>query len=128
MAICAKTDLFEGSIIRATRRLDELMGELATAAHVIGDVDLEAKFRGQRKHHPARHHVRRQPVHLSRSTGCVTGGVAGMPCMQHKGRPIPGAYLVKHTERSVEGIYHCLPEVLQHAFGKLLLVLHVLST
>ena len=45
VAICQKTDLFEGSIIRATRRLNELMGELATAAHVIGDLDLEAKFK-----------------------------------------------------------------------------------
>jgi hypothetical protein len=35
--ICAQTDLFEGSIIRATRRLDELMGELGSAARIIGD-------------------------------------------------------------------------------------------
>ena len=43
--VCARTDLFEGSVIRATRRLDELMGELATAAAIVGDLDLEAKFR-----------------------------------------------------------------------------------
>ena len=36
--ICGQTDLFEGSIIRATRRLDELMGELGSAAHIIGDI------------------------------------------------------------------------------------------
>jgi ATP-dependent RNA helicase DOB1 len=43
--VCKMTDIFEGSIIRATRRLDELMGELATAAGVIGDVGLQQKFR-----------------------------------------------------------------------------------
>ena len=46
MEVCARTDLFEGSVIRATRRLDELMGELAAAANVVGDLDLESKFRG----------------------------------------------------------------------------------
>ena len=44
-AICRMTDIFEGSIIRATRRLDELMNELASAAKVIGDVGLEQKFK-----------------------------------------------------------------------------------
>ena len=44
-AICSMTDIFEGSIIRATRRLDELMSEVASAARVIGDVGLEEKFR-----------------------------------------------------------------------------------
>ena len=34
-AICKMTDIFEGSIIRATRRLDELMNELASAAKVM---------------------------------------------------------------------------------------------
>lgn len=45
MDVCAETDIFEGSIIRATRRLDELINELAAAATVIGDVGLEEKFR-----------------------------------------------------------------------------------
>lgn len=44
-AVCRKTDIFEGSIIRATRRLDELMSEIASAARVIGDVGLEEKFK-----------------------------------------------------------------------------------
>lgn len=35
-------DLYEGSIIRATRRLDELMQELVKAAHVVGDTELAA--------------------------------------------------------------------------------------
>lgn len=38
------TDIFEGSIIRATRRLDELMQQLAAAAHAVGDEDLRAKI------------------------------------------------------------------------------------
>ena len=38
------TDIFEGSIIRATRRLDELMAQLAAAAGVAGDVDLKQRF------------------------------------------------------------------------------------
>ncbi len=45
VAVCELTDIFEGSIIRATRRLDELTNELAAAAAVIGDVGLEEKFR-----------------------------------------------------------------------------------
>ncbi len=45
MDVCGRTDIFEGSIIRATRRLDELVNELAAAASVIGDVGLEEKFR-----------------------------------------------------------------------------------
>ncbi|MEW5314134.1 MAG: hypothetical protein WDW38_005654 [Sanguina aurantia] len=42
--ICRMTDIFEGSIIRATRRLDELMQQLAAAAHAVGDEDLKAKI------------------------------------------------------------------------------------
>ncbi|KAK9838518.1 hypothetical protein WJX81_004706 [Elliptochloris bilobata] len=42
--ICKMTDIFEGSIIRATRRLDELMRQLAEAAGVLGDVGLQQKF------------------------------------------------------------------------------------
>ena len=44
-AICRMTDIFEGSIIRATRRLDELMNEVSSAAKVIGDVGLEERFK-----------------------------------------------------------------------------------
>ena len=33
------TDIFEGSFIRATRRLDELMNELASAAKVMSQAD-----------------------------------------------------------------------------------------
>ena len=44
-AICRMTDIFEGSIIRATRRLDELMSEVSSAAWVIGDVGLQEKFK-----------------------------------------------------------------------------------
>ena len=32
--VCEMTDLFEGNIIRATRRLDELMNQLCCAARV----------------------------------------------------------------------------------------------
>ncbi len=42
--LCRMTDIFEGSIIRATRRLDELMRQLADAAGVLGDVGLQQKF------------------------------------------------------------------------------------
>jgi ATP-dependent RNA helicase DOB1 len=38
------TDIFEGSIIRAIRRLDEMLRQLASAAHVMGEFDLKAKF------------------------------------------------------------------------------------
>jgi ATP-dependent RNA helicase DOB1 len=34
------TDIYEGSIIRATRRLDELLQQLARAARVVGDESL----------------------------------------------------------------------------------------
>lgn len=33
-SVCEMTTMFEGSIIRACRRLDELLNQLATAAHV----------------------------------------------------------------------------------------------
>ncbi|KAJ3022834.1 Exosome RNA helicase MTR4 [Thoreauomyces humboldtii] len=42
--ICKMTDVFEGSIIRSVRRLEELLRELATAAKSIGNSDLENKF------------------------------------------------------------------------------------
>ena len=41
-------DIFEGSIIRAARRLDELMQQLEKAAAVVGDTGLAAKFEASR--------------------------------------------------------------------------------
>ena len=38
------TDIYEGSIIRATRRLDELMQQLERASAVIGYQELSEKF------------------------------------------------------------------------------------
>eukprot|EP00252_Welwitschia_mirabilis_P018829 TRINITY_DN4218_c0_g1_i1.p1 TRINITY_DN4218_c0_g1~~TRINITY_DN4218_c0_g1_i1.p1 ORF type:complete len:993 (+),score=171.89 TRINITY_DN4218_c0_g1_i1:142-3120(+) len=38
------TDIFEGSIIRATRRLDEFLNQLKSAAQAVGDEILESKF------------------------------------------------------------------------------------
>ena len=38
--VCA--DIYEGSIIRATRRLDELLQQLTAAARVVGDSELAA--------------------------------------------------------------------------------------
>ncbi|XP_076033636.1 exosome RNA helicase Mtr4 [Oratosquilla oratoria] len=43
MEICKKTDIFEGSIIRAMRRLEELLRQMIQAAKAIG-IDLENKF------------------------------------------------------------------------------------
>ena len=37
-------DIYEGSIIRATRRLDELMQQLTAAAKVVGDDALAARI------------------------------------------------------------------------------------
>jgi ATP-dependent RNA helicase DOB1 len=45
----AKTDMFEGSIIRLLRRLEELMGELTLAAESIGNSELAEKFEAGRK-------------------------------------------------------------------------------
>ncbi|KAH9127158.1 hypothetical protein AeMF1_002497 [Aphanomyces euteiches] len=42
--ICKMTDMFEGSIIRLIRRLEELLRQLTLAAHSIGDAELEKKF------------------------------------------------------------------------------------
>jgi ATP-dependent RNA helicase DOB1 len=42
--ICDMTDVFEGSIIRAMRRLNELLGQMENAASAIGDEDLAKKF------------------------------------------------------------------------------------
>lgn len=42
--ICGMSDIFEGSIIRALRRLEELLRELGSAAKAIGNTELENKF------------------------------------------------------------------------------------
>lgn len=38
------TDIFEGSITRLARRLDEFLNQLKAAAHAVGEVDLQNKF------------------------------------------------------------------------------------
>ncbi|BFZ16877.1 hypothetical protein BsWGS_19916 [Bradybaena similaris] len=42
--ICTMTDVFEGSIIRIMRRLEETLREMVQAAKAIGNTDLEKKF------------------------------------------------------------------------------------
>lgn len=42
--ICKMTDVFEGSIIRCMRRLEELLRQMCQAAKSIGNTDLENKF------------------------------------------------------------------------------------
>ncbi|MCP9263772.1 Superkiller viralicidic activity 2-like 2 [Dirofilaria immitis] len=42
--ILKKTDVFEGSIIRCMRRLEELLREMVGASKAIGNGDLEARF------------------------------------------------------------------------------------
>ena len=42
--ICKMTDIFEGSIIRALRRLEELLRQMVSAAKQIGNLELESKF------------------------------------------------------------------------------------
>ncbi|KAL1232596.1 Exosome RNA helicase [Trichinella spiralis] len=42
--ITGMTTIFEGSIIRCIRRLEELLREMASAAKAMGNEDLEAKF------------------------------------------------------------------------------------
>ncbi|KNC96224.1 ATP-dependent RNA helicase MTR4 [Spizellomyces punctatus DAOM BR117] len=42
--ICKMTDVFEGSIIRCMRRLEELLREMVAASKSIGNTDLENKF------------------------------------------------------------------------------------
>lgn len=38
------TDIFEGSIIRSARRLDEFLNQLSSAAKAVGEAELETKF------------------------------------------------------------------------------------
>lgn len=42
--ICKMTDIFEGSIIRCMRQLEETLRQLCQAAKAIGNTDLENKF------------------------------------------------------------------------------------
>ena len=42
--ICKMTDVYEGSLIRLFRRLEELLRQIAQAAKVMGSTDLEQKF------------------------------------------------------------------------------------
>ncbi|RKP16157.1 Skiv2l2 protein, partial [Rozella allomycis CSF55] len=42
--ICKMTDVFEGSIIRCVRRLEELLRQMTMAAKSIGNTELENKF------------------------------------------------------------------------------------
>ena len=44
LQICKMTDIFEGSIIRCMRRLEEVLRQLSQAAKNIGNTDLENKF------------------------------------------------------------------------------------
>jgi ATP-dependent RNA helicase DOB1 len=43
--VCKLTDMFEGTIVRAIRRLEELLRQLALAARAIGNTELEQKFK-----------------------------------------------------------------------------------
>jgi len=44
MGVTEMTAFFEGSIIRVIRRLEELLRDMANAAHTIGNPELEKKF------------------------------------------------------------------------------------
>jgi len=43
--VCRMTDIYEGSIVRAIRRLDELLSQLIKACVLIGNKTLEVKFK-----------------------------------------------------------------------------------
>lgn len=48
--ICEQAhDIFEGTIIRSFRRLDELLQQIAEACKVIGNLDLQKKFEESQK-------------------------------------------------------------------------------
>ncbi|KAJ8955263.1 hypothetical protein NQ318_000290 [Aromia moschata] len=42
--LCSMTDIFEGSIVRCMRRLEELLRQMVQASKTIGNTDLEDKF------------------------------------------------------------------------------------
>ncbi|UJR27854.1 hypothetical protein I4U23_009119 [Adineta vaga] len=43
-SICKMTSIYEGSIVRCVRRLEELLRQMCSAAKAIGNSELEAKF------------------------------------------------------------------------------------
>lgn len=44
-SVCDATDVFEGSVVRALRRLFELLENLDLAAQVVGDTELSERFK-----------------------------------------------------------------------------------
>jgi len=44
-SICKLTNMYEGSIIRVIKNIDELLKQLVNACHVIGNLELENKFK-----------------------------------------------------------------------------------
>lgn len=42
--LCQSTEVYEGSLIRAFRRLEELLKEMVAASRSIGNAELESKF------------------------------------------------------------------------------------
>lgn len=42
--VCKMTSVYEGSIIRCMRRLEELIRQMAQSARTMGNFDLETKF------------------------------------------------------------------------------------
>jgi ATP-dependent RNA helicase DOB1 len=42
--VCRLTEVFEGSIIRVIRRLEELLRQLASASLAIGNTELKTRF------------------------------------------------------------------------------------
>lgn len=42
--LCQMTDIFEGSIVRCMRRLEELLRQMVQASKTIGNIELEDKF------------------------------------------------------------------------------------
>jgi ATP-dependent RNA helicase DOB1 len=49
--ICKLTTMYEGSITRVIKTIDEMLKQLVNAAHVIGNVELENKFKEATKVH-----------------------------------------------------------------------------
>jgi ATP-dependent RNA helicase DOB1 len=43
-AVCKESELFEGSIVRSLRRLEELLRQLSAAAAAIGNEELVNRF------------------------------------------------------------------------------------
>jgi ATP-dependent RNA helicase DOB1 len=44
LQVMKKTELYEGSVIRVIRRLEELLRQLASSASGIGNMELKTKF------------------------------------------------------------------------------------